>query len=534
MTKESFSSNADGNIQIFLSQEMSFSKRQIFTFLLDVSRFKALLPSIRRCGFVENAKGAHWVEWEIDLYGIPLKWVERTLIDRRNFSISFRSEKGDLKTFEGEWRIVDNNQAAGSILELKVQLNLGIPLLSHLVRNELEQRVQKHFRSLLGEIEQAIQGDIYRSNLKRGLVKGYAVLGHHANYEHLMGYFKTMDPGTQVPSKEFLLGLFDLSPSHLSCDIMPIRSPAGKEVSGYWITCPFIPAMMEVDLERVFMKVLEACRVAQKLNAGVVALGGFTSIVGEQFGKDLRELVAVPVTTGNTYTAALVVRGVLKAAEKMKLDLSKAKLTIVGGSGDIGSACAKVFADKVQHLHLIGRNIERLEKTREMLGDVRAQITVGNDLAEGFTNSDIVIAAASFTSTTIDPKWFKPGAIVCDVGYPKNIAYRLGDRPDLFIFAGGLCLLPSKFELGLKADYGLKHNQILYGCFSEAIVLAISGRYESFSWGRGLITEEKMNEIYEMGEKHGFGLAPFLITDRILDESDFERVRQFAKVQAAR
>lgn len=529
MSKEHFSSNPNGNIQIFLSHEMPFKRRHIFAFLLDVAHFKNLLPTIRQCRFVENADNAHLVEWEIDLYGIPLKWIERTEIDRSNFAIAFHSEKGDLKTFEGEWQVIESAEGS-SKLQLKVELNLGIPLLSHLVRAELEQRVQKHFKTLMAEIEQAIQGDIYRRNLKKGLVKGYAVLGHHANYEHLMGYFKTMDAETQVPSKEFLLGLFDLSPSHLSCDIKPIHSPAGKEVSGYWITCPFIPAMMEVDLERVFVKVLEACRVAQKMNTGVVALGGFTSIVGEQYGKDIRELVSVPVTTGNTYTAALVVRGVLKAAEKLNVKLDQAKLTIVGGSGDIGSACAKVFSKKVRHLHLIGRNIERLEKTKEMLGDGYAHITVGNDLAEGFTNSDIVIAAASFTSTTIDPKWFKSGAIVCDVGYPKNIAYRLGDRQDLLIFAGGLCWLPSKFELGLKADYGLKHDQILYGCFSEAIVLAMAGRYESYSWGRGKITEEKMDEIYAMGEKHGFKLAPFLITERILSEADFDRVRQFTKV----
>ena len=221
-----FTSSPSGSIQIYIARELPFSKRQIFVFLLNVERFKTLLPSIRHCQFMKNVGRAHLVEWEIDLYGIPLKWIERTNVDRHALKISFQSEKGDLKTFQGEWHVSENPKG-GSVLELKVELNLGIPLLSHLVRDELEHRVQKHFKSLLAEIEQAIHGDVYRANFKKGAVKGYAVLGHHANYDHLMGYFKTMDPGTQVPSKEFLLSLFDLSPSHLSCEIMPIRSPAG-------------------------------------------------------------------------------------------------------------------------------------------------------------------------------------------------------------------------------------------------------------------------------------------------------------------
>ena len=284
--------------------------------------------------------------------------------------------------------------------------------------------------------------------------------------------------------------------------------------------------MMEVDLEKVFYKVLEACRIAEGLNVGIVTLGGFTSIVGEQFGKEIHKMVTVPVTTGNTYTAALVVRGVLEACEKMRVPISQQKLVIFGGSGDIGSACALALSKKVKHLKLIGRDVEKLEKTRNKLKGATAEISIGTDLAESIPDADIIIAATSATSALVDSSMFQPGTIICDVGYPKNIAYKLGDRDDLMIFAGGLCQLPSKFELGLKADYGLHHDRVLYGCLSEAIVLDLEKRYESYSAGRGNITVEKMDAIYEMGLKHGFSLAPFLMGDRILDENDFDRLSE--------
>jgi fatty aldehyde-generating acyl-ACP reductase len=47
------------------------------------------------------------------------------------------------------------------------------------------------------------------------------------------------------------------------------------------------------------------------------------------------------------------------------------------------------------------------------------------------------------------------------------------------------------------------------GCLLEGMVLAMEGRRDSFSKGRGQITPEKIEEIWEMALRHGFPLAPF-------------------------
>jgi fatty aldehyde-generating acyl-ACP reductase len=70
----------------------------------------------------------------------------------------------------------------------------------------------------------------------------------------------------------------------------------------------------------------------------------------------------------------------------------------------------------------------------------------------------------------------------------------------------------------------------MYGCFAESIILAFEKRFENFSFGRGNITPEKIEEIRRLGEKHGFELADFFWGDRLLDEGSFGKVKELAGV----
>ena len=60
------------------------------------------------------------------------------------------------------------------------------------------------------------------------------------------------------------------------------------------------------------------------------------------------------MTTGNTYTAALAIEGVKKAAGLLGRELKDLRVTIIGGTGDIGSACARALADQVRQITITG------------------------------------------------------------------------------------------------------------------------------------------------------------------------------------
>jgi predicted amino acid dehydrogenase len=282
--------------------------------------------------------------------------------------------------------------------------------------------------------------------------------------------------------------------------------------------------MIDKDVATVFAKVVKACKIAEKYGVGIVTLGGFTSIVGERIGQQISEEVSVPVTTGNTFTAAMAIDGILKAAKTLERDISSLKVAIVGGTGDIGSACSRALVDKVRQLTITGRTQSNLNHLKQELAKRhKARIIATADNKSAVKDADIIIAAASASSAILSLSWFKPGAIICDVGYPKNVSHMQTKREDILVFSGGLAKTPS--SLNFPIDMGLPATDTIYGCFAEAIILDLEKRYENFSFGRGNITLEKMDEIRNLGKKHGFEASDFYWGDKLVDNPMIEKIK---------
>jgi len=109
-------------------------------------------------------------------------------------------------------------------------------------------------------------------------------------------------------------------------------------------------------------KIQDAVTVARELGddnipVSMVGLGAFTSIA-TQNGLTLNDY-EMPITTGNAYTTALTIQGIMRAAACKGLDLSKASVAVVGASGNIGMVVAQIMALNVGQLCLIGRPGER-------------------------------------------------------------------------------------------------------------------------------------------------------------------------------
>lgn len=513
------------SIEIEIVRKISAPQRVVFGKLLRMTDFETFMPNVKESKLLEDGPNTALIKWHVEVDGFPIRWLERNTVHRRDFSIHFKAIDGDLELFEGKWKV--SGQGNDSTVEVRASIRTGIPFLERLVADTLKDKVAKSFGEMLLHLERQLREDFYRVNLPKKNVSGFALIGHPYNYQHMLRYLNSLSPGMRIPSKEFLAKLFDMAPSHKSCNVTPIQSSTGTKVFGHFIVCPIIPEMLEINVEAVFNRVIDAIRVAETYRAGIATLGGFTSIAGERFGKEIQKQVTIPVTTGNTFTAALAVEGILKGCERMGMELSEAKLVVIGGSGDIGSACARVLAEKVREITLVARNVERLriEQGRiERLG--KASVAISSDINLSIADADIVIAAASATQSFMDPSNFKSGSVICDIGYPKNISYLAKDRNDLLIFSGGLCSLPSDFELEVRFDYGLPTKRVLYGCFAEAILLDCEKRYEPFSYGKGNITKEKIDEILSIAKKHGFGLAPFFWGDRLIGDQEFEVIRE--------
>ena len=510
---------------ISVSRILPAPARDILRLIGQVELFSEGLPHVKECRVVSREGLRAVTFWKIEIDHVPISWKEEAVFDPRQGSVVFRALEGDLQMFEGAWQLTEH-PSGGTEVRIDAKIKIGIPaVFEKAVGGLITEKVRKFFEAALHLLEEQISFERYKgAGMSGSKASGFGVIGHPYNYQHLVNNLHLLKPDFKAPSPEFLTKVFDLTPSYVSYGVQEFSAAGGKKTRGAFVACNIIPEMLTIDIQKTVAKVVDSCKVAERHGFGIVALGGFTSIAGEKYGDEFRKLIHIPVTTGNTLTAALAIEGVLKAARLMKMDLSKAKVTVVGGAGDIGSACARVMASMVKEVTVTSRSPRNLKKMEKEIKSVRhAKFRGSSDNNKAVRDADIVIGAASSPHSIVEVHNFKQGAIVCDVGFPKNIVYNDVERDDILVFAGGICSLPCEFNTGF--EIGLPSNRMLYGCFSEAIVLALEERYESFSWGKGCITKSKMDEILALAYKHGFGLAPFFWSKGIITDDEVRSIR---------
>jgi fatty aldehyde-generating acyl-ACP reductase len=247
---------------------------------------------------------------------------------------------------------------------------------------------------------------------------------------------------------------------------------------------------------------------AQKYGINITALGGFSSIIFEEFklheSKQVRniKLEFDRFTTGNTHTAYILCRQVEQASQKLGIELSKATVAVCGATGDIGSAVCRWLDARtdVAELLLIARNQERLQALQGELG--RGKIMA---LEEALPQADIVVWVASMPKgIEIDFSVLKEPCLLIDGGYPKNMGNQI-QHPGVYVLNGGIV------EHSLDIDWKIMQivnmdvpGRQLFACFAESMLLEFEKWYTNFSWGRNQITVEKMDKIGQISVKHGF------------------------------
>ena len=312
---------------------------------------------------------------------------------------------------------------------------------------------------------------------------------------------------------------------------MDFESILGKKVRGIGIILPLLPEQfVSIGEEVAIQKILKAVRLAERLGARLVALGGFTSIIGNE-GEVISKLVNIPVISGNAFPAYLSIEGIEKACKKMHIKMSDSCAAVIGATGDIGSICTKILSKKVKKLYLVARNEIRVRRFfDEIRVRAKAEIVIPADIDEAIINSDIILTATTAIASIIDPLKLKPGSIVCDVAVPANIVKDVVNlRKDVLVFEGGLTKVPNIEKIrDPKFHKAMLSNNCIFGCLAEAILLTMEDRFESFSIGRGNITEEKINEIGVIARKHGFEVSNFFCVYKLFSDEDIDQIRKNA------
>ncbi len=338
---------------------------------------------------------------------------------------------------------------------------------------------------------------------KRDVSRKYPLLGKMLT-ERQIDFFSTFFP-----------------PVYIS-QIEGIRSQAtGKEVKGWFLACPYTPRrMLQLPVRTVYNKIIQTGRAAEKLGAMILGLGAFTSVVGDA-GITIADKLDIPVTTGDSYTVAIAVRAIERAAQQMRIDPASATAAVVGATGAIGQVCAELLAQKVAKLYLVGRDLPKTERVadRILAGKPRAQVFPTLDL-DVIRQAELILTVTSDTRAIITAEHLKAGCVVCDVSRPRDVSAQVAaQRKDILVIDGGVVDVPG--PVNFNFDFGFPPGKA-YACMAETIALALEGRFRDYTLGKQIALSQ-VQEIDTIASKHGFKLSGLRSFEQTLSVEQIEQ-----------
>lgn len=286
-----------------------------------------------------------------------------------------------------------------------------------------------------------------------------------------------------------------------------LRSAAGAEIEGCFIVCPLLSKqVLAMKEETALKKILRAVRLGERSGAKVIGLGALMGIIGRG-GQVIAGQTHGAITTGSSLASAAILETLDSAVKLRNVDLSKAKVAIVGATNAIGQNCALGLLGRVETIFLLAKNAERLY---ELKGFLHAQKTTTNVIAQGIVIDNIIKDAdiIIFTTSAIEVPLaattdnLKQGAIICDIPSPRNISKDICDyRKDLLVIDGAVIEPPEQTKIGLKLPI---KDGFIYACMAETMILAFEGMTQD-DFSTGFKPDlNKVNQIKALAARHGF------------------------------
>ena len=383
---------------------------------------------------------------------------------------------------------------------------------------------------------------IYPNGFKR--VNRFAFVIHPLSQE----YFKVVKP-VEILSRvsppllmDSLEKVMAYAPPFVYSKVEGIRSPTGVEAEGWLISVGGTPReIMAHNPEFTYRRLLDAASMAQRLGAQIMGLGAFTKVVGDA-GVTVARRATLPITTGNSYSASGALWAAHDAMLRMRLlpapkgkQRVKFKAMVVGATGAIGAACARLLVRAAEEVTLVSPETAKLLALKASIlretPDARVVLSARADAH--IAEMDMIVTATSGAGKQVlDILQVKPGCVITDVARPLDLPpAEVAKRPDVLVVESGEIRLPGKVTM---KNIGLPPG-VVYACLAETIVLALEGRFETYTIGRQ-IEWEKVREIYQLGLKHGMQLAAISGVNGVFSDADIERVRTLAlaaRAQAA-
>jgi acetylornithine/succinyldiaminopimelate/putrescine aminotransferase/predicted amino acid dehydrogenase len=292
-----------------------------------------------------------------------------------------------------------------------------------------------------------------------------------------------------------------------------VTSEAHGDVEVVMVAAPFTAAQANAALRSgqgawLRRTVLDAVELGVSLGAGVIGLGGHTSIVTNA-ARDVVES-DIRVTSGNSLTAAC-------AYDLLRLQLAESgagerRVGLVGAIGNIGAVMAELIAPHCESVVLVGRpgSARRLQTVAERLAAHRVDVSVAEDM-DALRDCPIVVSATNSADPVILPHHLSGDGkvLVCDLAVPGDVHPAVAGMANVTLVSGGRIQLPgmqTPHFPGITLPPG-----IVYSCMAETMLLGIEAGTTSPSYGG--LTSAGVLAARDLAVRHGFRPARIVSDD---------------------
>ncbi|MCE9556328.1 MAG: hypothetical protein K8T91_23510 [Planctomycetes bacterium] len=261
-----------------------------------------------------------------------------------------------------------------------------------------------------------------------------------------------------------------------------------------------------LDPASALESVRQAIDLARAWGAELIGLGGLCGYIGNG-GQHLAERSPLPLTQGNSLAVFAVQQNLRLACAEADLDLADANVTIVGASGAVSSATARLLAPQVGRLTLA--TLDTLGSTAELANELQADLT--GDIPAAVASADIVLVSAA-EADGFDPADMQSGSILIDLDVTFDLLPPT-QRRDILLVSGDACEVPTatpRDSLLLSLGHG-----VLTADLAEAMVLALADRAESFSLGNH-VDPQSAEWIGRLALRQGFQFRKLCLPWRLL------------------
>lgn len=283
-----------------------------------------------------------------------------------------------------------------------------------------------------------------------------------------------------------------------------MRASDGTFIRTYLLSSPLLPEVFKNEPELATRRAIQGARLAQELGASVFGLGAFWSVVGDK-GQDVQKAVPdITVTNGGAYTSGTIkaaIPGILRHFQETGRDLKAATAAVVGAGGVVAFGIARTVAPEVAKVIMVGRNLERLERSAETLRRANPGTTVltTTDMAD-IREAELVFSATSDPNPVIFPEHVRPGAWIFDEGRPADVHDSVRAVPGVRVIPGGVVRPPGEMTSAIDLQFG---PGAVPACLAETLIIAATGEHDRKSLGIRTKTEN-VNFFVEKAEELGF------------------------------